>query len=281
MSSFPSACVIGWPIAHSRSPLIHGYWLKQHGLQGLYAREGVAPEHFTHFISHMHERGYIGANVTIPHKEAAYHLVQVKDDIALRLKAVNTLWFEQGNLHGTNSDGIGFTRSLDHQLPGWDQNIAHVLILGAGGATRAIVDALITRGAGRIYIYNRTIENALALQDQFFDHVSICTSEVELQHAYQAAGLVVNTTSLGLDGTSCPPVYFQLCAPKTNVTDIVYTPLETPFLKAAKLHGLRTAHGLDMLFYQATVGFEKWFGVLPEVTEELRQLVLNEIRAGT
>ncbi len=279
MTQFKAACVIGYPAQHSRSPLIHGHWLHTYGLQGAYMRETVAAEDLPQFIASLRARGYVGANITVPHKEAVFQLVQKPDEIATALHAVNTIWFEDGVLCGSNSDGLGFLKSLDHQTPGWRDGCNAALVLGAGGAARGIVYALLQAGVQQVHVYNRTIEKAHALHMQFGTAVQAISAE-QLPQAYAQVQLIVNTTSIGMDGTSSPPHHFEACAPTTVVNDIVYTPLHTPFLHAAQQHSLRVAYGLDMLLYQATIGFEKWFGVVPEVTDEVRNLILADLGQG-
>jgi len=275
---FRAACVIGWPAGHSRSPLIHNYWIKQHGVTAEYRREAVPPEKFAEFIGSWGERGYIGANVTLPHKEAALALSQ-PDDRAEAIGAANTLWLEGGVLRSTNTDVEGFTENLDAATPGWDAGLASAIVLGAGGAARAVVFALLERGAERVYVANRTFEKAEAFRARFSKRVHPVRWE-DVNGLLAGAQLLTNATSLGMTGQPELDINVSDLLPSAVVTDIVYVPLETPLLAAARKCGLRTADGLGMLLHQAVRGFSLWFGVRPEVTAELRALVEADLKAG-
>jgi shikimate dehydrogenase len=266
-----ASCVIGWPVKHSRSPLIHGHWIKQYNLDATYRREEIAPESFADFIAHLSERGYAGANITIPHKEAALALSE-PDDRARAVGASNTLWYDSGRLLSTNTDVEGFTANLDASVPAWEQLGGEAIVLGAGGSARAIIYGLIERGIGKIHVVNRTPERAAALQDQFGVVVQPA-HEAALPHLLTKAALLVNTTSLGMTGQ--PPLVIDLDPLPRHavVADLVYAPLETPLLAAARSRGLATADGLGMLLHQAVRGFQMWFGVRPEVTPQLRSLI--------
>lgn len=265
-----AACVIGWPVAHSRSPLIHNYWLRKHGIAAEYRREAVPPDGFTDFVRNLRARGYIGANVTVPHKEAALALSK-PDDRARAVGAANTLWYADGVLQSTNTDVEGFVANLDATTPGWDRGLESAIVLGAGGAARAVVYALITRDVQRIYVINRTAARAEALRKKFGARVRVAGWD-ETTGLMGGAGLLVNTTALGMRGQ--PPLEINLRSlPSLVVADIVYDPLDTRLLQAARERGLRTADGLGMLLHQAVRGFDLWFGVRPEVTPELRALV--------
>jgi shikimate dehydrogenase len=266
-----AACVIGWPIGHSRSPLIHNYWIKQHGLDAEYRPEGVPPEQFEDFITHLVERGYVGANVTVPHKEAALVLSE-PDDRARAVGAANTLWLDGGRLRSTNTDVEGFIGNLDAAAPGWDHGLQCALVLGAGGAARAVVFGLLERGIGLIRLANRTPERAVALRTQFGDRVEpVRWGDVDA--LMPEAGLLVNTTSLGMAGQPLLTIDLSHLPANAVVSDLVYVPLETPLLAAARSHGLRAVDGLGMLLHQAVGGFQRWFGMRPQVTEDLRALV--------
>jgi shikimate dehydrogenase len=271
MPQHKAACVIGWPVGHSRSPLIHNYWIKQHGLDAEYRREAVAPEQFKDFITHLAARGYVGANVTVPHKEAALALSE-PDDRARAVGAVNTLWLDGAHLRSTNTDVEGFIGNLDATAPGWDRGLQSALVLGAGGAARAVVFGLLERGIGRILLVNRTAERAAALRTQFGDRVMLARWS-DLDELMAEAGLFVNTTSLGMTGQ--PPLTIDLARLPGGavVSDLVYAPLETALLAAARSRGLRAVDGLGMLLHQAGGGFQRWFGMRPQVTEALRALV--------
>jgi shikimate dehydrogenase len=271
MPAHKAACVIGWPVGHSRSPLIHNYWIKQHGLDAEYRREAVAVEQFGDFVTHLVERGYVGANVTVPHKEAAL-AVSEPDERARAVGAANTLWLDGARLRSTNTDVEGFIGNLDATAPGWDHGLQRALVLGAGGAARAVVFGLLERGIGRILLVNRTAERAAALRTQFGDRVTLARWS-DLDRLMPEASLLVNTTSLGMAGQ--PPLTIDLVRLPANavVSDLVYVPLETALLAAARSRGLRAVDGLGMLLHQAVGGFQRWFGMRPQVTEALRALV--------
>jgi shikimate dehydrogenase len=272
-----NACVIGWPAGHSRSPLIHNYWLRQHGLAGEYRKEAVEPERFEAFVKSLAANGYAGANVTLPHKEAALALSQ-PDERAQAVGAANTLWLDSGVLKSTNTDVEGFLANLDASAPGWDSAAAKksALVLGAGGAARAVVFGLRERGFGKIHVANRTLDRALALRERFGAHVFPVGWDA-VGDLMEGASLLVNTTSLGMKGQ--PPLDIDLSrlTPGAVVADLVYVPLVTPLLAAAQARGLATADGLGMLLHQAVRGFSLWFGVKPQVTAELRKLVEQDL----
>ena len=265
-----AACLIGWPAAHSRSPLIHHYWLRRLGIEGGYNIEAVPPEGFAEFVQHLSGHGFVGANVTLPHKERALALT-VPDARARAVGAANTLWYEGGDLRSTNTDIEGFINNLDASAKGWD-NIDDALVLGAGGSSRAVVYGLIERGIKRVHLANRTMERARALADQFGPAVHSVAWE-KIGEMLPRAGLLVNTTSLGMHGQPALDVDVSLLPSHAIVADLVYVPLETELLKASRARGLKTADGLGMLLHQAVRGFELWFGQRPEVTPELRKLV--------
>ena len=270
-----AACVIGYPVRHSRSPAIHGHWIEQYGLDAAYHREEIAPEAFGDFIAHLAERGYVGANITIPHKEAALAASE-PDDRARAVGAANTLWFDRGRLLSTNTDVEGFTANLDACVPGWEKRAGDAVVLGAGGSARGVIYGLIERGITRIHVVNRTPERAQALQARFGAVVQPA-NHAALPHLLSRAALLVNTTSLGMTGQ--PPLEIDL-APMPRqavVADLVYAPLETPLLAAARGHGLAVADGLGMLLHQAVRGFQVWFGIRPEVTRQLRAVVETDL----
>jgi shikimate dehydrogenase len=265
-----AACLIGWPAAHSRSPLIHHYWLRKLGIEGGYNIEAVPPEGFAEFVLRLSAHGFVGANVTIPHKERALAL-STPDARARAVGAANTLWYDGGELRSTNTDIEGFVSNLDAAAPGWDA-AGEALVLGAGGSSRAVVFGLVERGIKRVHLANRTIDRARALADQFGAGVHPVAWDA-IADLLPEAGLLVNTTSLGMHGQ--PPLVIDVSRlpPQAVVTDLVYVPLETALLASAKARGLRTADGLGMLLHQAVRGFELWFGQRPLVTPELRALV--------
>jgi shikimate dehydrogenase len=272
------ACVIGYPIEHSRSPLIHGYWLKEAGIDGSYGRVSVAPEDFAAFAGDLAAQGLVGANVTVPHKEAAFALAEVEDPAARRLGAVNTLWLQDGVLKGANTDVEGFLANLDAGAPGWDRDLGRAVVLGAGGAARAVLYGLQQRGVAEIILANRTFERAEALAARFGAPLKACAWS-DLPQALAGARLLVNTTSLGMAGQPALELDLSPLDHGALVTDIVYVPLETPLLTLARARGHRVVDGLGMLLYQAVPGFERWFGVRPEVTPGLRALIEADIRA--
>jgi shikimate dehydrogenase len=264
------ACLLGWPAAHSRSPLIHHYWLRTLQIEGGYNIEAVPPEGFAEFVLHLSTHGFVGANVTLPHKERALAL-SMPDARARAVGAANTLWYEGNELHSTNTDIEGFINNLDACAPGWDE-IEEALVLGAGGSSRAVVFGLVERGIKRVHLANRTLDRARALADQFGANVHPVAWDV-IGHLLPRAGLLVNTTSLGMHGQPALELDANLLPPDAIVADLVYVPLETQLLAAARARGLRTADGLGMLLHQAVRGFELWFGRRPEVTPALRALV--------
>jgi shikimate dehydrogenase len=270
-----AACLIGWPAAHSRSPLIHHYWLRSLGIEGGYTIEAIPPEGFAEFVLHLSNHGFVGANVTLPHKERALALT-VPDARAKAVGAANTLWYEGGELRSTNTDIEGFVDNLDASAKGWDAT-DDALVLGAGGSSRAVVFGLIERGIKRVHLANRTMERARALADQFGNSVQAIAWDA-INEVLPRAGLLVNTTSLGMHGQ--PPLELDvgLLPSSAIVADLVYVPLETALLKAARERGLKTADGLGMLLHQAVRGFELWFGQRPQVTPELRALAEADLR---
>lgn len=270
MSVIPAACLIGWPAAHSRSPLIHKYWLQVFGIAGDYRIEAVPPEAFADFIGNLAARGYRGANVTIPHKEQALAL-SVPDARARAVGAANTLYLDGDTLRSTNTDVEGFIANLDASAPGWDTT-TDALVLGAGGSARAVIFGLLERGVARVHLANRTMARAQALAERFGARVVPLPWE-EVAAMLPRAGLLVNTTSLGMKGQ--PPLAMDVTRLPAGATvaDLVYVPLQTELLKAARARGLKTADGLGMLLHQAVRGFELWFGRRPQVTHELRALV--------
>lgn len=268
------ACVIGWPIEHSRSPLIHNYWIKQYKLDAEYGREAVKPEELPGFVRSLRERGYVGCNVTIPHKEAVFALTE-PDNRADAVGAANTLFYDGDVLRSTNTDVEGFLGNLDQATPAWDRGLETAVVLGAGGGAKAVVFALLTREVRRIYLVNRTPARAEILRQKFGAAVRPANWD-ELTGLLGGAGLLVNTTSLGMAGQ--PPLEINPRGPPSMVvSDIVYSPLETNLLKVARDRGLRTADGLGMLLHQAVRGFHLWFGVRPAVTPELRALVEEDL----
>ncbi len=278
-AAIPRACVIGHPIAHSRSPLIHGHWLAALGIAGAYDKQDIPPDQFPDFLLHLRERGYIGGNVTVPHKETAYRLVGRRDPAAETIGAVNTIWYEGDTICGGNSDAHGFIASLDEYAPGWDVANARAVVLGAGGAAHAAAYALHARGIA-VAVVNRTMDRARDLATRFGRGVS-AHPPADLPRLLAAADVLANCTSLGMVGE--PPLVLDLSPLKRSavVADAVYVPLETGLLVAAASRGHRIVDGLGMLLHQAGYGFHKWFGAMPDVTPELRAMIEADIHAKT
>jgi shikimate dehydrogenase len=273
------AFVIGDPISHSRSPLIHNHWLKCYGLSGSYEAIHVKQDALPRFLTSISLNGFAGGNVTIPHKEAILAAVPAHDKTAAAIGAANTLWLEDGILRATNTDAFGFTQNLDDHAPGWDRGKT-ALVLGAGGAARAVLNALLARGFEDIRVANRTLARGEELSARLGPKLS-AHAFAHLDELAVTADLIVNTTSLGMKGEGAVPLDFNRVRSDAIVTDIVYVPLITPFLAAAKTARLKTVDGLGMLLHQARPGFEKWFGVLPELTAELRSLVIRDMETRT
>jgi shikimate dehydrogenase len=271
----PAACLIGWPAAHSRSPLIHHYWLRTLGIAGGYVIEAVPPDEFKDFIFRLSLRGFAGANVTIPHKEQALALSK-PDARAKAVGAANTLWFENGELCSTNTDVEGFINNLDASAPGWDR-AGEALVLGAGGSARGVVFGLIERGIKTVHLANRTVDRASALAETFGAGVQPVGWD-KMSELLPRAGLLVNTTSLGMHGQPALEIDVARLPDNAVVADLVYVPLQTELLAAAQGRGLKTADGLGMLLHQAVRGFELWFGQRPQVTPELRALVEADLK---
>lgn len=266
------AFVIGHPIAHSRSPLIHGYWLKRYDVEGSYEAIDVSPAALPDFFSRLKAGEFAGGNVTIPHKEMAYALCDERDPLAEEIGAVNTLVLKGEQVIGFNTDYLGFLGNLDQNAPGWDKHLDDVIVLGAGGASRAILVALKSRNVGRIHLLNRTLDKAEALAIEFEGRIE-CGGLHEFADRAPAARLLVNTSSVGMKGTTFDGLDLSRLRPDAVVTDLVYVPLLTPLLDEARALGLKVVDGLGMLLHQAVPGFEAWFGKRPEVTPELRALV--------
>ena len=264
------ACVIGWPVEHSRSPAIHRYWLELYGIDGAYEKEAVRPEEFARFLGSLSDRGYAGANVTLPHKTEALRLATIADESARAIGAANTLWLDgTGRLNASNTDAYGFMTNLNQEAPHWNKGRAPVMVLGAGGASRAILYGLIAQGASRILLANRTRDRAEALAGTFGPAVSVVDWDARNQ-ALAGCGLLVNATSLGMSGKGPLDIEVEALPEDAVVADIVYSPLETPLLATARARRRQAVDGLGMLLYQAVPGFERWFGVRPQVTKELK-----------
>lgn len=261
--------IIGHPVAHSRSPLIHGHWLAEHGLAGSYERVDVPPAEMPAFIARLRAGEFVGGNVTVPNKEVVLPLLDEASATARAMGAANTLWMDSGTLRGDNTDAYGFLAHLDACVPGWAERTRTALVLGAGGAARAVIHGLAERGVGCILLINRSPERAVELAASFKGTVEARPWR-EVAALVGESDLIVNTTSLGMHGQ--PPLEIDLSAlrPGTIVDDIVYVPLETPLLAQARRRGGIPVDGLGMLLHQAVPGFERWFGVRPQVTATLR-----------
>jgi len=274
----PRTGVAGWPVDHSRSPTIHRYWLREFGLAGSYERFAVQPAEFREFVAGIGRNGLVGANITAPHKETAYLLCDRRTPVADALGAVNTFWREDGRLWGDNTDVAGFLANMDESAPGWAERAKLAVVIGAGGAARAIIYALISRRFERIVVVNRTQARAEALAAQFGSSTKAVTWAA-LPAELAEAHLLVNASTLGMVGQ--PPLVVDLGAlpDRASVADVVYVPLRTPLIEAARARGLRAVEGLGMLLHQAAPAFTRWFGRQPVVTPALRALVETEVLA--
>lgn len=269
------AFVAGWPVSHSRSPLIHRFWLERYGIEGDYLPEAVPPLSIGDFLRDIRRRGYVGGNITLPHKEAAFAACREMTPTARRLKAVNTVWLDGDVLHGDNTDAFGFAANLDQGAPDW-RSASLALVIGAGGASRAVADALVEAGLPSVVVLNRTKTRAADLARQFGGRVTAGGLD-EMPNFLPRADLIVNATSGGMTGEAGVDVDWRAARRDAIATDLVYVPLVTPFLKAAAERGLRTVDGLGMLLHQAVPGFERWFGIRPTVDAELRDIVVADI----
>ncbi len=273
------AGILGWPVSHSRSPRLHGYWLALYDVDGAYVPLPVSPEAFPHAVRSLARLGFCGANVTIPHKEAAFAACDVVSEVARRAGSVNTLVFRDGRIEGTSTDGFGFLESVREQAPGWRAADGPAVVLGAGGAVRSVAAALLEAGCPHLTLVNRTPARAEALARDLAAH-GLGPVEVATTPPLRDAALLVNGTSLGMKGE--PPLEIDLSPLPGHavVADMVYVPLETPLLAAARARGLRAVDGLGMLLHQARPGFEAWFGVAPEVDGALRAYVAADLLRG-
>ena len=270
----PLAGVIGTPIAHSKSPRLHGHWLRRYGINGHYIPMDVASQDLEDAIRMLPKLGFVGVNVTIPHKEHVMTLADLVSDRAALIGSVNTLIFRaDGKIHGDNTDGYGFIENLRQGAPDWDPAAGPAAVIGAGGAARAVLSSLLDVGVPEIRLSNRTKNRAEALQREFGQRIQVF-DWVQAGNMFDGAMTVVNASSLGMDGAPEMRIPLDGLSPDAVVTDLVYTPLETPLLAHARSIGCRTVDGLGMLLFQAAPGFERWFGLQPDVDEKLRQAVL-------
>ena len=272
-SKFILAGIMGWPVAHARSPMLHGHWIAHHGLNGAYVLLPVDPADLPEAMKGLAALGFAGCNVTIPHKVAAMALVDRVDPVARKIGAINTIVVEaDGSLSGTNNDGRGYIQSLLDAQPDWKADAGPVTVLGAGGGARAVVVSLAERGAREIRVCNRSFDKALALAHEFGAPVRAVPWE-QREDVLGDVALLVNTTSQGMTGQAAVDISLRRLPAHALVSDLVYVPLETPLLAAARQRGNRTVGGLGMLLNQARPAFNAWFGVMPEVTPALRRIV--------
>jgi shikimate dehydrogenase len=270
------ACVIGWPIAHSRSPLIHGYWLRKYGIDGSYVKQPVRPDDVVDFLRGMREQGLAGCNVTIPHKETAFAAAAERRPAARAVASANTLWFEGDRLVAESTDGVGFMADLKARFPSFDAKGCAVAVLGAGGAARAIIHAFLEAGAAEVRVFNRTRSRADVVARHFGPSVKPHDWSQRIDRSREVR-MLVNATSLGMKGGVALDMSLDHLDAASIVADLVYVPLVTPLLAAARARGLGALDGLGMLLHQAVPGFAKWFGVTPQVTDELRALIVADI----
>ncbi len=272
--TFVLAGVMGWPIAHSRSPVIHGHWIEQLGIRGAYVPLAVNPVNLPEALQGLSALGFAGCNLTLPHKVDALTCIAELDHVARQIGAVNTVVVQaDGSLRGTNTDAFGYIQSLREEQPDWQADSGPAVVLGAGGAARAIVWALADAGVKEIRLFNRSPDKAHEMARQFGSPVKALAWE-QRHEALADAGLLVNTTTQGMQGQAALDIDLSALPQTALVSDIVYTPLETDLLLRAKLRGNSVVNGLGMLLHQARPGFEAWFGVMPEVTPALWQKVL-------
>lgn len=270
----PLAGVIGSPIGHSKSPRLHRHWLKKYGLPGHYIPMEVTPDNLEIVLRTLPKAGFVGANITVPHKEVALEIADVITDRATLIGAANTLIFrDDGKIHADNTDGYGFLENLRQGAPNWDPTSGPVVVLGAGGASRAILASLLSAGVPEVLLTNRTKIRAEALQQEFGARITVI-DWVQAGNVMEDAALLVNTTSLGMTGSPELRIPLDGLNPDAVVTDIVYAPLKTRLLQVAEEIGCHTVDGLGMLIYQAIPGFERWFGQRPDVDEEIRRIML-------
>lgn len=275
-----AAFVIGHPVAHSRSPRIHAYWLDRYGIDGNYVKVDVAPEDLSGFVAELRAGSYIGGNITVPLKQEMMALCDETDELTRAIGAVNTVYFKDDRLIGTNTDWFGFLANLDDRAPGWDKRSGPAVVFGAGGAARGVVAGLARRGFSPIHILNRSAERAEALAANLGAALGVHIGGHGLDRFAALAPqseLVVNTSTVGMHGSRFAHLPLGLLPETALVSDIVYTPLVTPLLADAAARGLKTADGLGMLLHQAVPGFEVWFGTRPEVTPELRALIERDM----
>ena len=276
LPTIPVAAVLGHPINHSKSPKLHNYWLSLFNIDGYYIPLDIDPRNFENSIRALSGLGFVGANVTIPYKEKVLKIADKISDRAAIIGAANTLTFLQdGRIYADNTDGYGFLQNIKCKYNDWTAGEGTSVVFGAGGASRAILGALIEDGANEVILANRTRSRADQLRSDFGAKIKV-VDWMKVQNYLSDASTVINATSLGMDGKAELPIPLQGLNKNTLVTDIVYTPLNTPLLENAAKRGCRTVDGLGMLIHQAIPGFERWFGVKPDVSEKLRELLISQ-----
>ncbi len=274
--TYKKACVVGWPISHSRSPLIHNHWLQKYGIEGEYTKLALEPENFHQLIEKLKTGEISGANITVPHKEQAFALADHKHESAKAVSAANTLWLEGGKVHAANTDTYGYMTHLETTAPDWNKEDAPVVVIGAGGAARAIIYGLLEANISEVRVLNRTIERAEQIAKEFGERVKVY-EWTNSEQGLSACKLLVNTTTLGMTGSAQLEIDLSPLSSDATVSDIVYSPLKTSLLAQAENKNFKTVDGLGMLLHQAVPGFEIWFGKRPEVTDELRNIILKDM----
>ena len=274
---FYMAGVMGWPVMHSRSPMMHNYWMKQQGIKGTYVFLGIKPEGLESALRALHPLGFSGCNLTIPHKLDAMTMVDEVDDTARKIGAISCVIVgEDGTLSGTNNDWLGFLGNLKHQQPGWRADSGPCTVIGAGGGGRAVVYGLLEEGAKEVRLVNRTQHNAERIAEDFNGPISVYPWK-ERNSLLEGATTVVNVTNQGMVGEAPLDITLEKLAPDALAADIIYTPLESPFLAAAGKRQNRTVNGLGMLLHQGPPAWKRWFKIEPTVTDELRGMMEQSI----
>jgi shikimate dehydrogenase len=274
---FLLAGVVGWPVTHSRSPMLHNYWFKHHGLAGTYVPLAIRPEHLAAALHGLHPLGFAGVNVTIPHKQEAMKIVHEVDALAKSIGAISCVTVRSdGSLAGTNNDCYGFIHAVRQEQPGWRSDAGPIVVIGAGGGSRAVCYGLAREGAKEIRLLNRTFARAKEIADEFGEPINALPWE-QRHDALEGAAMVINTTSCGMVGQPLLDIRLDKLPKTALAADIIYIPLETPFLAAARKRGNRTINGLGMLLNQGRPAWKAWFGIEPEVTPELRAMVERTI----
>lgn len=272
------ACVIGWPIKHSRSPLIHNYWIKQHNIDGVYERRAVEPRDLSQFIRNLSSHGYVGCNVTIPHKESALTSVDEYDERVAKTGSLNTIYLRDRKICATSTDGDGFLNNIYAYAPNFQFRDKKILMIGAGGSARAICERLLHQNVHSISVLNRTSARILELQNIFGNQIKT-VPENQLETQLRQSDMLINTTSQGMVGQPDLQIDLRQLPKHAVVADIVYVPLKTNLILQAEALGLITVPGLGMLLHQAVEGFSHWFGVRPQVTQELYDMIAQDILA--